>query len=217
MRSIEMFAGAGGLGIGISRSGFKPAAVLEWDQNCCDTIRENKNSGIESVQDWPVFQGDVRDFETQLIRHYGGAAAVQWNGSGFGSNDPGKERNTSAYKDTHFDAMYPIDIDTEIQVDLSECESAAEILSALKAHLPYTFRFESTRPRSREPHSDLVSTNVVKSTIVNRTARNVIELVVKQLPEGWQATLLPSHIILYKEDKRSFPHGKVIAYSSAPD
>ena len=33
------------------------------------------------------------DLETQLINHYRGrAGAVAWNGSGFGSNDPGRQR-----------------------------------------------------------------------------------------------------------------------------
>lgn len=67
MRSIELFAGAGGLGIGISRSGFEPAAVLEWDQYCCDTIRENKHNGIKPVAEWPVFQRDVRDFDFSTV------------------------------------------------------------------------------------------------------------------------------------------------------
>lgn len=57
MRAIELFAGAGGLGIGVSRAGFEAAHVVEWDRYCCDTIRENKSLG------WPLFQGDVRDFD----------------------------------------------------------------------------------------------------------------------------------------------------------
>ena len=40
MRAVELFAGAGGLGIGVSRAGFTPAAVIETDRYCCDTIRE---------------------------------------------------------------------------------------------------------------------------------------------------------------------------------
>lgn len=63
MRSIELFAGAGGLGIGASRAGFRPEAVIEWDRYCCDTIRENQTRGTEPVAHWPLFQGDVRDFD----------------------------------------------------------------------------------------------------------------------------------------------------------
>lgn len=44
MQAIELFAGAGGLGMGISKAGFHPAEVVEWDKWCCDTIRENRRS-----------------------------------------------------------------------------------------------------------------------------------------------------------------------------
>lgn len=63
MKSIELFAGAGGLGIGLHGAGFRPVKVVEWDPYCCDTIRENQSRGTESVVDWPVFQGDVRDVD----------------------------------------------------------------------------------------------------------------------------------------------------------
>ncbi len=60
MRSIELFAGAGGLGMGVSRAGFTPLQVVEWDRYCCDTIRENQRRNIQLVAQWPLFEGDVR-------------------------------------------------------------------------------------------------------------------------------------------------------------
>lgn len=60
MKSIELFAGAGGLGIGLHDAGFRPVNVIEWDSYCCDTIRENKKRGIAAVNKWNVTQGDVR-------------------------------------------------------------------------------------------------------------------------------------------------------------
>ena len=39
MKCIELFAGAGGLAMGIAKTGFKHAAVIEWDKDACDTIR----------------------------------------------------------------------------------------------------------------------------------------------------------------------------------
>ncbi len=38
-----------------------------------------------------VYVFTVADLETDLIKHYGGVKKVPWNGSGFGSNDPGKK------------------------------------------------------------------------------------------------------------------------------
>ena len=63
MRSVELFAGAGGLALGVGRAGFEPAAVVEWNRYCCDTIRENQALGHEPVRDWPLVQGDVRAFD----------------------------------------------------------------------------------------------------------------------------------------------------------
>ncbi|WP_205478578.1 DNA cytosine methyltransferase [Sphingomonas arenae] len=60
MRSIELFAGAGGLGIGASEAGFHPAKVVEWDDYCVETIRENQQRRLGIVKGWPVVHGDVR-------------------------------------------------------------------------------------------------------------------------------------------------------------
>lgn len=69
MKSIELFAGAGGLGMGVSLAGFHPIEVVEWDSYCCDTLRENRERGIEPVHTWPLTQGDVR--KVDFSRHEG--------------------------------------------------------------------------------------------------------------------------------------------------
>ncbi|MYA37867.1 MAG: DNA cytosine methyltransferase [Gammaproteobacteria bacterium] len=63
MRAVELFTGAGGLGIGVSQAGFEPVAVVERDRYCCDTIRENQEKSLEPLVNWPLVQGDVRDFD----------------------------------------------------------------------------------------------------------------------------------------------------------
>lgn len=60
MRAIELFAGAGGLGIGVSKAGFKPEMVVEWDRWCCDTVRENRRRRDSIIKNWPEpYEGDV--------------------------------------------------------------------------------------------------------------------------------------------------------------
>jgi len=63
MKSIELFAGAGGLGMGLHRAGFHPEKVVEWDRYCCDTIRENQTFDHHIVRDWPLVEGDVRSVD----------------------------------------------------------------------------------------------------------------------------------------------------------
>lgn len=67
MRSVELFAGAGGLALGCELAGFSPVAVLEWDKWACDTVRQNAARGYPLVRGWPVHEGDVRDFDWSSI------------------------------------------------------------------------------------------------------------------------------------------------------
>jgi len=67
MKSVELFAGAGGLAMGISLAGFESLAVVEWDKWACDTIRENQKRGFPVIQDWPLWEGDVRLFDWSSI------------------------------------------------------------------------------------------------------------------------------------------------------
>ncbi len=53
---LELFAGAGGLAIGLEKAGIKCAALNEIDKWACQTLRENR-------PDWNVLEGDVKDFE----------------------------------------------------------------------------------------------------------------------------------------------------------
>ena len=66
MKSVELFAGAGGLGMGVSQAGFNPVQIVEWDKWCCDTIEQNRKKKVQAVRNWPKpTLGDVRkiDFE----------------------------------------------------------------------------------------------------------------------------------------------------------
>lgn len=63
MRSVELFAGAGGLGIGISEAGFTHEAVLEKDRHACETIRQNQRLEVDPVVNWPLHETDVRGFD----------------------------------------------------------------------------------------------------------------------------------------------------------
>jgi len=67
MRAIELFAGAGGLGLGVSSVGFCPEAVIEWDRFCANTIRENQFFGHETVRHWPLHVMDIRQFDFRGI------------------------------------------------------------------------------------------------------------------------------------------------------
>lgn len=63
MRSIELFAGGGGLALGTHLAGFSTEMVAEWDRWSCDTLRENRNAGHPLVRGVDVREGDVRSID----------------------------------------------------------------------------------------------------------------------------------------------------------
>lgn len=52
---LELFAGAGGLAIGLNKAGIKCVALNEIDKWACQTLRQNK-------PDWNVLEGDIKSF-----------------------------------------------------------------------------------------------------------------------------------------------------------
>lgn len=151
------------------------------------------------------------DIEAKLIKHF----KPEWNGSGFGSNDPGRERETTNKPASGFDSQFPIDIDRDVRnrFDPVGEMTVSDLLWRLKDALPYDFRYETARggggrAYKTNPHPDTTSSIVdVPKGII--TARRLLQLAVGALPQGWQATAFVSHVILYKE-AREYKHGKKI-------
>lgn len=56
---LSLFTGAGGLDIGFERSGYTVVGCVDNDPEACKTIRYNR-------PEWPVFEGDIRDFVPSL-------------------------------------------------------------------------------------------------------------------------------------------------------
>ena len=68
MRSAELFAGCGGLALGMSRAGFIHALMAEFDFDAVETAKHNKARAIEHVAHWPVEMADVRDINWEPLR-----------------------------------------------------------------------------------------------------------------------------------------------------
>ena len=69
VKSIELFAGAGGLALGTARAGFAHRVVIEWDADACETLRLNSHSGSGHSDEWEIAQADVSAYD--FARHRG--------------------------------------------------------------------------------------------------------------------------------------------------
>lgn len=52
---LELFAGAGGLAVGLEKAGLKCVALNEIDKFACETLRKNRPN-------WQVLEGDIKNF-----------------------------------------------------------------------------------------------------------------------------------------------------------
>ena len=85
-RSVELFAGAGGLALGLERAGFDAVALNEVDPDACETLRQNRPQ-------WHVLEEDVAkiDFshfeEIDLVSGGFPCQAFSYAGNRFGFED----------------------------------------------------------------------------------------------------------------------------------
>lgn len=56
LKAIELFAGAGGMCLGLQQAGFDVIAAVEIDKWCCDTLRANKTHAFPKMK---IIQADI--------------------------------------------------------------------------------------------------------------------------------------------------------------
>ena len=54
--SVELFAGAGGLALGMDKAGFKHLLLNEFDHSACETLRANRSQ-------WNIIEGDIHEID----------------------------------------------------------------------------------------------------------------------------------------------------------
>ena len=130
--------------------------------------------------------------------------ALRWNFSGFGSNDPGHNRETQEPAD--FDKERPVDIDRPLDfLPRDTMMGTLDLLVAVKDGLPYLFRYETDANERGRPkrhtigHVDQREAAPITLPAEPITMREALSLVLQTLPNEWRATIFPDRVILYRE------------------
>lgn len=146
MNSIELFAGAGGLGMGIERAGFKQVLAVEESVECCKTIASNKILGINELTNWNVLNDDIRNidfkkYEEQITLVSGGPPCQPFS---FGGKHLG---------------------------DLDVRDSFPETIRAMKEIRPKAFIFENVRGLTRKSFSNYFQYTILQLTFPELTIK----------------------------------------------
>lgn len=67
MRSLEIFAGCGGLALGMARAGFSHDMVVEYDRDAVRTLEDNKRRHVEHVRHWDINHIDAREIDYRSL------------------------------------------------------------------------------------------------------------------------------------------------------
>lgn len=149
--------------------------------------------------------------ESYMITRY----SPSWNSRGFGPNDPGRRRDKTQLANNHWHVLYPIDPDYRCPEIPSGSYDILELLRLICRHAPFWIRFQGNRNGDtdeerrlyEQAHTDFSASRVIIVPSDGMSVRSLLLLAVQALPapNEWQLTLLPSHILLYRERGETYP------------
>jgi hypothetical protein len=127
----------------------------------------------------------IREMRTRM------PGSLSWNNSGFGSNDPG--RNRDGQRPANFDQEFPVDIEFTIPDFPTAALTIPDALDALKQRIPYLLR-----------HGGLPADRAMPEVSGAMTVRSLLNAAMGALPPGFQATVLHGRVVIYQE-RRDYP------------
>ncbi|MEZ5447809.1 MAG: DNA (cytosine-5-)-methyltransferase [Thiolinea sp.] len=70
LNSIELFSGAGGLALGMAKSGFNHKLLVEFNHNAVDTLIMNHDKGQAQIKDWNIKHDDIKNISFEEYKNH---------------------------------------------------------------------------------------------------------------------------------------------------
>ncbi|MEU3623809.1 GIY-YIG nuclease family protein [Amycolatopsis coloradensis] len=137
--------------------------------------------------------------EQLLITKYRAEKTARWNFMGFGSKDPGKERDTTKVDADHFDATHPINLEVKCEQIKAGPYKASNLLKYIKSDLPFLFRYEKSYIHEK------IRVDVPRDAMSADDLFGLIAPRISDVNDAWRITALPGYVIMYPKDG-PYPH-----------
>lgn len=129
--------------------------------------------------------------ERLLIHRYKDEGLAAWNFNGFGSNDPGRNRDETVFEESHFDSQHPANLDIRCVDIPAGGYQADELLKRLKQSLPYVFRYQ-TAAFHQELHIEVVEDEPTADHLFASLGHAIAKA------DGrWRIAALPGYVVMY--------------------
>lgn len=137
--------------------------------------------------------------EKMLIKQHLKTGNIVWNNRGFGNNDPGRNRDRTTIKSTHFDLEFPIDLSRKVEGLTSGEQSLHSVLWEIKRGIPFNFRFK---------HSAAFKEQMVTVPEGDMTVDEAFRFVAQHLTGKWQVCALLGWVIMYDDSPSTYPSAR---------
>jgi hypothetical protein len=129
-------------------------------------------------------------------------------------------RDKTRLKNDHWHVQYPINPDYRCEGILAGNYDVLELLRLVCKEAPFWVRFQGNRSGKTEEeqqlyedaHRDFSASKPISVPAEMMSVKDLVCLAVQALPcpSEWQVTLLPSHLLVYKETHEIYPRMTVI-------
>ena len=134
--------------------------------------------------------------EKMLIKEHLKTGKIVWNNRGFGNNDPGRNRDRTVIKNTHFDLEFPVDLSRTVKGLTPGVQSLHDVLWQIKRGIPFLFRFKNSAAFKQQ---------VVTVPDGELTVDEALRFVARHLPAKWQICALLGWVIMYDDSPSTYP------------
>jgi Eco29kI restriction endonuclease len=138
-------------------------------------------TALYMAQDWiPASPEDL------MIRRLRARDLCRWNGSGFGNNDYGANRERQ--RSSAWDRDFPVDVTTRLTVPAGT-RTVPQFFADLRAALSFTFRADQSLMTMSDRDVTLIE--------ADPTVAEAFATMIDALPPGWRLTVRSGYAILY--------------------